>query len=136
MFQLWQSKNFTARKKKLVDALGRGKEKVFFLGFDIWLADGRRKRESGFASKQTAESAAARIRLGEKNRRYELVDRQTFPALQELFQKRIETINQHAEKMRAVRVLQTLLECLAEKGFSSIRVNELTTAQINLYVER
>jgi hypothetical protein len=129
-------KKFYSAREKAGWRWDAAKKKFSSWGFDIWLADGRRKRESGFASKQIAESAAARIRLGEKNRRYELVDRQTFPALQELFQKRIETINQHAEKMRAVRVLQTLLECLAEKGFSSIRVNELTTAQINLYVER
>ena len=32
-------------------------------GFDIWLENGKRRRESGFGSKQLAENAVSRIRI-------------------------------------------------------------------------
>lgn len=119
-------------------------KKYYSWGYDIDLApvardtDGKplrnRSRESGFASKKQAEAATGRIRLGEKNRRYELTDPASYPLLRDLFQKRIKTITEHQEKTRAYRVLQLLLDLLADNGFENLRVNELTTAMINLYV--
>nr|MBA4185661.1 hypothetical protein [Acidobacteriota bacterium] len=41
-------------------------------GFDIWLENGKRKRESGFGSRQLAENAVSRIRINEKEGKYKL----------------------------------------------------------------
>ncbi|MBA3632630.1 MAG: tyrosine-type recombinase/integrase [Acidobacteria bacterium] len=128
-------KKFYSAKSKAGWRWDSSTEKFWSWGFDIWLESGRRKRESGFGTRQLAENAAARIRLAEKNSRYELTDARKFPTVCELFQKRIEAIGEHAEKTRAVRVLNALLDCLTEKGFSDLRINQLTTSQINFYVE-
>lgn len=121
-------------------------KKYYSWGYDLdlepveWDEKGKpkrnRKRESGFFSRDAAQAAIGRIRLAEKNKRYELVDEREFPLLSDLFQKRINTIADHAEKMRAVRVLQQLLDCLEENEYEHVRLNQLTTAMINLYVER
>ncbi len=54
-------------------------KKFWSYGYDIYLESGKRKRESGFATKDLATSAAARIKLGEKNKKYELTDARKFP---------------------------------------------------------
>jgi len=111
-------------------------ENFWSWGFDIRLESGKRRRENGFASRALAESAAARVKLAEKNKRFELTDWKSFPLVRELFQKRIESVSEHAEKVRSERVLGLLLDCLAEKGLKDLRINELTTAHVNLYTER
>lgn len=120
-------------------------KKFFSWGYDIdlepieWDAEGKpkrnRKRESGFDKRKTAEAAAGRIRLAEKNSRYDLTDRKTFPLLRELFQKRISTIVERQEKVRALRVLQMLLDELHEKEFTNMRLDELKTAHIHFYID-
>lgn len=129
-------KKFYSTKSKAGWRWESSTEKFWSWGFDIRLENGKRKRESGFGTRQLAESAAARIKLAEKNSRYELTDSRKFPTVRELFQKRIETISEHAEKTRARRVLSAILDCLAEKGSGDLQINQLTTAQINFYVER
>lgn len=110
-------------------------KKFWSYGFDIYLESGKRKRESGFATKDLATSAAARIKLGEKNRKYELVDYQKFPTVAELFQKRIDNLSDYGERMRSQRVLQTILDLLAKADLSHLRINELTTNHIDLYTQ-
>lgn len=102
-------------------------------GFDIYLESGKRKRESGFATKDLATGAAARIKLGEKNKKYELTDARAFPTVAELFQKRIDNTSERGEKVRSKRVLQTILDLLAAHDLSGLRINELTTSHIDLY---
>jgi integrase len=101
-------------------------------GFDIYLQSGRRKRESGFATRDLANAAVARIKLSEKNRKYELVDYSVFPTCAELFQKRLDNLTVRGERVRSKRVLQTLLDLIPE----DLKINELTTAHINFYTER
>jgi len=107
-----------------------------FYGYDIYLESGKRKRESGFGTKESAQGAAARIKLSEKNRKFDLVDYRKFPTCAELFQKRIENTSERGEQLRSKRVLQTILDLLGAKGLVDLRLNELTTAHINLYTEK
>ena len=85
-------------------------------GFDIRLEDGRRKRESGFGTRALAEAAAARIKLGEKNKKYELEDKteKFSPTFFELAQKRLPTIQNKRERVRSVTVLNMFIEMLPE----------------------
>jgi integrase len=110
-------------------------KKFWSYGFDIYLESGKRKRESGFATKDLASSAAARIKLGEKNKKYELTDARKFPTVAELFQKRIDNLTERGEKVRSRRVLQTILDLLSERDLSGLRINELTTNHIDLYTQ-
>ncbi len=110
-------------------------KKFWSYGFDIYLESGKRRRESGFATKDLATSAAARIRLGEKNRKYELVDYRAFPTVAELFQKRIDNTTERGEKVRSKRVLQTILDLLNANDLSGLQINELTTSHIDLYTQ-
>ena len=73
-------------------------------GYDIRFEDGSRKRENGFASKQLAENAVARIRISEKEGKYDLTRRE-FPLLSEVLEKRIPRIESKKERIRAVTIL-------------------------------
>ena len=108
-------------------------KKYWSYGFDIYLESGKRKRESGFPTKDLASAAAARIKLGEKNKKYELTDARKFPLVSELFQKRIDNISEQSEKVYSKRVLQQLLDLLAKRDLSGLRINELTTNHVDLY---
>ena len=59
-------RKFYSTKAKAGWRFDAAKKKFWSYGFDIYLASGKRKRESGFATKDLARDAAARIRLGEK----------------------------------------------------------------------
>lgn len=97
----------------------------------------KRARESGFASSRDAEQAAAKVKFSEKGAKYDFKKPALlYPALGDVFQKIITTIPERQEKVRAVRVLQLLLDALDEAGYADLRLNQLTTAHINLYVER
>lgn len=124
-------------------------KKYYSWGYDIDLEpvefDGdskpkrHRKREAGFPSEKMADAAVARLRLAEKNDRYELSDRPAanhYQQLQDLFQKRINTIVEWQERVRAVRVLNLLLDTLEENGFVNLRLDQLETAHINFYITR
>ena len=107
------------------------KEKKYWsYGFDIYLASGKRKCETGFPTKQIAENAVARIKLGEKNKKYELIDYRKFPTCAELFQKRVESVPLDGEKSRSRRVLQMVLDLIP----ADLRINDLTVSHINNYI--
>jgi len=119
-------------------------KKYYSWGFDIdlepveWDEFGKpvrnRKREAGFKDYKTANAAVGRIRLAEKNSRYDLNENKLiYPLLSDLFQKRINDITDRTEKVRAVRVLQFLLDVLHDEGFKNLRINNLKTAHINFY---
>jgi hypothetical protein len=63
-------KKFYSNKSRIGWKYDQQKRKHFSWGFDIRLADGRRKREPGFLNKADAESAVSRVRLWEKEMRY------------------------------------------------------------------
>ncbi len=128
-------KKFYSTKAKAGWKFDAGKKKFWSYGFDIYLETGKRKRESGFATKDLATAAASRIKLGEKNKKYELVDSRNFPTCVELFQKRINNITEHQEKIYSRRVLQKLLDLLAKRDLSALRINDLTTNHVDLFTE-
>lgn len=104
-------------------------------GFDIRKSNGQRKRESGFGTRQLAEAAVARIRLSEKNSKYELVEVEPSPTLIDLRNKRIEAVADHREKVRSERVLTVLHEALARRGIVNPRLIELTPGNMSCYAE-
>ena len=59
-------RKFYSTKAKAGWRWDANKKKFWSYGFDIYLKDGRRKRESGFATKQLAENAVARMKISEK----------------------------------------------------------------------
>ncbi|MCU1289254.1 MAG: hypothetical protein JWN60_1483 [Acidobacteria bacterium] len=126
-------KKFYSTKAKAGWRFDAAKKEYWSYGYDIRLSDGKRKRESGFATKELATSAAARIKLGEKNKKYELTDASAFPTCAELFQKRIDHTTERGEKVRSQRVLQMILDLLSERGLNGLRINELTTNHVDLY---
>ncbi len=128
-------KKFYSNKSKAGWRFDQKQNKFWSYGFDIYLSSGKRKRESGFATKQLAESAAARIKLGEKNKKYDLIDTEIFPTCAELFQKRVDNVSERGEKMRSKRVLQTLIDLFATRDLSDLKINELTTNHIDLYTQ-
>ncbi|MCD9188615.1 MAG: tyrosine-type recombinase/integrase [Pyrinomonadaceae bacterium] len=121
-------------------------KKYYSWGFDIdlepveWDEFGKpkrnRRRESGFKDYKTANAAVGRIRLAEKNSRYDLNENKLiYPLLSDLFQKRLNDITDRAEKVRALRVFQFLLDALFDEGYQKIRLNELKTAHLNFYIK-
>jgi integrase len=98
-------------------------------GYDIRFEDGTRKRENGFASKQLAENAVARIRISEKEGKYDLARRE-YPHVSEVLEKRIPRIESDKERIRAVTILNRWLEMLPP----NLKINELTAAHIRLYI--
>lgn len=98
-------------------------------GYDIRFEDGSRKRENGFASKQLAENAVARIRISEKEGKYDLTRRE-FPLVVEVLEKRIPRIESKKERSRAAKILQRWLDMLPP----NLKMNELTAAHIRLYI--
>ena len=105
-------KKFYSTKAKAGWRCDSRQNKFWSYGFGIYLESGKRKRESGFATKDLAANAAARIKSGEKNRKFELTGERKFPTCTELFQKRIENCALRGEKSRCLRVLQTILNTL------------------------
>ncbi len=100
-------------------------------GFDIYLQSGKRKRESGFASKQLAESAVARIKLGEKENTYNLQTR-SFPLVSEVLESAVRRIEEIKPRKRAIVIFNLWLSLIP----ANLRVNELTTSLIRLYIDK
>lgn len=124
-------------------------KKYYSWGYDVDLEpvefhpDGapkrHRRRDAGFANEKHADAAAARLRLAEKDERYELSDRRAaspYPMLPVFFQKRIDAIKERQERVRAARVLQLLLDALEENDCPGLRLDQLETAHVNFYVKR
>lgn len=128
-------KKFYSSKAKAGWKFDATRKKFWSYGFDIYLSDGKRKRESGFATKDLAQAAAARIKLGEKNKKYELTDARKFPTCAALFQKRIENATEYDERTRSKRILQAMLDLLDAHDLHGLRINELTTNHIDIYTE-
>jgi len=123
-------KKFYSKKAKAGWRLDAGREKFWSWGFDIRLENGKRKRESGFASRQLAENAVARIRISEKEGKYDLRTR-TFPLVSEVLEKRLLRIESKKERTRAAKIFERWLAMLPLK----LKLNELTTAHIRFYID-
>ena len=100
-------KKFYSTKEKAGWRWDAGKQKFWSWGFDIRLQNGSRCRESSFASKQLAEQAVARIRISEKEGKYDLQTRK-FPLLTEVLEKRLNRIESQKEQVRAATIFQAL----------------------------
>lgn len=124
-------KFYTKREKKFWKYDARKKE-YWSWGYDIWLADGRRKREAGFMTESDAVAAVGYIRAAEKERKYGFVPDEAKPRLGELVQRRLADVGARKERLIAVRVLTTLTALV---GADKI-VEGLTTPDVRLYVER
>ncbi len=98
-------------------------------GYDVRFEDGSRKRENGFASKQLAENAVSRIRISEKEGKYDLTRRE-FPLVSEVCEKRLKRIESKKERTRAVTILNRWLAMLPP----NLKINELTQSHIRLYI--
>jgi len=105
-------------------------KKFWSYGFDIYLESGKRKRESGFGSKQLAENAVARIKISEKEKTYNLQTRK-FPLLGEVLQKHADRIEDEKARKRAVVIFNLWLSLLPV----NLRFNNLTTALIRLFLD-
>jgi integrase len=101
-------------------------------GYDITLADGTRRRESGFFSQADAEAAVGRIRLAEKEKKYGFISEASRPTLASLIEKRLAGMPTRRERVRSERVLGDFQKLLPKK----IKVDEVTTAHIRWYVEK
>lgn len=95
--------------------------------FDIWLANGRRKRVSGFWSEPEALAVVGKIREAERNARFGFINSlQRQPSLKELCARRLPAIESLKERVRAKRVFGILMEVLTP----TIRVPDITRADL------
>jgi integrase len=108
----------------------RNAKKYYSYGYDIWISR-QRVQERGFATKGAAEAAVIRLKEQEKNDRHGIINPNKVPYLIELFQKRLDTIEDHRERVRAKRIFKYFLDLLP-KG---LKVTELRTAHLQLFVE-
>ncbi len=104
-------------------------EKFWSWGFDIYLASGKRKRESGFATKTLAENAVARIKISEKENKYDLETRE-FPLLSVVLDHRLLRIENRRERIRAERIFRVWLKLLP----AFLRIDDLTASDIRKYI--
>lgn len=123
-------KKFYSTKAKAGWKFDAAKKKYWSYGFDIYLESGKRKRESGFATKELATNAVARIKIGEKEKTYQLQTRK-FPLVSEVLQNHAERIEDKKAKGRAHVVFNLWLSLIP----ANLRFNELTTALIKLYID-
>jgi integrase len=123
-------KKFYSTKEKAGWRWDASKQKFWSWGFDIRLGNGSRRRESGFASRQIAEQSVARIRISEKEGKYDLQTRK-FPLVTEVLEKRLERIESKKERVRAETIFSRWLSMLPKR----LRFNELAPAHIQLYID-
>lgn len=121
-------------------------------GFDERFLDGasrrKRVRRYEFETRRQAEEAVAALRRAEREREYGLAPVVNRPTLHDLIDRRIPMISAREERTRARRILYTWLSLidprvtLGEKyqpapGYRSpIRVDEVKTATVRVYVEK
>lgn len=108
------------------------RKKYFSWGFDIRLADKRRKREAGFLSQAEVEAVMARIRLAEKDLRYGFISPQDTPTLEDLAARHVETLVNRREEVRSRRVLNTLCEVVT----GGLKVDEILTTHLQGFTDR
>lgn len=94
--------------------------------------DGKPKRnrpqEAGFATRRAAESAAARVKLGEKDERYR-IDKTLYPSLSDVLQAALDRLASKKERVRAKTIFNRWLEILGR----NIKINKLKTSHLKLY---
>lgn len=96
----------------------------------MWLASGRRKRETGFLNKADVESAVVRIRQLEKEMRYGLVIPVESPTIEDVCQKKLSLTANRREHVRALRVLTAFCKAAQVK-----RVTEIKTEHLQRFVD-
>lgn len=124
-------KKFYSTKAKAGWRWDRKENKFWSYGFDIYLQSGKRKRESGFATRQLAESAVARIKLSEKEKTYHLQTRE-FPLLSEVFEKRLLRIEDKKERVRAETNFNSFLSLIPAR----LRFDEIETRHFRLFLDK
>lgn len=107
-------KKYFVKAKKPGYAFDRNAKKFFSWGFDIWLA-GERKQERGFLTKTDAETAVTKLKQEAKLSAHGVVSPLKIPYLIELFQKRLDAMEQGKDRVRAKRVYKYFLELLPAK---------------------
>src|SRR5205085_2898917 len=107
------------------------RKQYFSWGYDIRLADGRRRRESGFLNQAEVEAVLARIRLAEKDLRYGFLTAHEIPTFAELAAQHVAVSNNRREETRARRVLRTLGEVLPD----ALKVTDLLTSHLQTFVD-
>jgi integrase len=107
------------------------RKQYYSWGFDIRLADGRRKRENGFLNEAEVQAVLARIRLAEKDLRYGFIEPKETPTLRDLADKHVPKLSRR-ESIRARRIL----EALCEEAPAGLKVNGVLTSHIDKLVDR
>lgn len=105
-------------------------KKYFSYGFDMRLASGKRKRETGFLNRSDVEAAVSRIRQLEKEIKYGYVIPRESPTLEEACDKKLSLTPNRHEYVRVKRVLGVLCEVAKVK-----RVTDLKTEHIQRFVD-
>jgi len=123
-------KKFYSTKAKAGWRFDAARKEFWSYGFDIYLETGKRKRESGFATKDLASSAVARIKISEKEKTYSLQTRK-FPMISEVLKKAVERITEVKPKKRAFLIFNLWLSLLPP----DLRVSELSAALIRRYAD-
>lgn len=123
-------KKFYSTKAKAGWKFDVKENKFWSYGFDIYLENGKRKRESGFGSRTLAENAVSRIKINQKEGRYNLQTR-VFPLVSEVLNKRLSGIENHREHIRAERIFKVWLAELGE----DFRIGEITASHIRRYID-
>jgi len=105
-------------------------KKYYSWGFDMWLANGHRKRETGFANRADVEATVSRVRQLEKESKYGFVRPVEAPTLEAVCEKKLAlTPNKH-EHVRAKRVLAGFCRVAEVK-----KANEVRTEHVQRYVD-
>lgn len=124
-------KFYSKREKKFwkYDA----KAKLYWsYGYDIRLVGGQRVREAGFMTESDAVAAVGRIRQSEKDKKYGFIPESAKPLLSAFIEKRLASIRNPRERSRSTRILGDLASVMPPR----IKVTELTSAHIQLFVEK
>lgn len=124
-------KKFYSTKAKAGWRFDAARKEYWSYGFDIYLESGKRKRESGFGSKQLAENAVARIKISEKEKTYKLQTR-SFPLMSDILEKRLLRIENPKEKTRSRLVFSNFLSLIPAR----LRFDELETKHLRLFVDK
>jgi hypothetical protein len=105
--------------------------KYYSWGFDVWL-NGQRIQQRGYKTKETAEQVATELKERAKLDRFSIVPREEPPQLIELFQKKLDDLNQNkTERVRAKTIYTRFLGLLPH----GLRVTELRQAHLQRYID-
>lgn len=96
----------------------------------MWLANGHRKRETGFANRADVEATVSRVRQLEKEAKYGFVRPAESPSLETVCEKKLALTPSKHEHVRAKRVLENFCRVAEVK-----RANEVKTEHIQRYVD-